>query len=527
MSLSIPTRIMNLQLICQQLGASLSAEDVISMVHNAMLNGYRQMIQYNGNTFLSVTYNQMKFIISSDCSTVMDVRYEQTAMWMSNQYSQYQSNQMCQSTTVRHETCPTVPTFQMPSVRLGSVKPCPEASGPQSDDTLLDDFDVEEMVNFIVKDNYIKEQSPASSVSSDSLRNGTAPLSKNRVSMMGSAPKLECIRSVEEMDYCQVIVPGDLYNELQLRFQGQLPSQWQSPALLAQFVQQIIFSLPMTPMEVQCGNGKLTWRVWSNSGYVYVLENDGYTLAGIFEERLFQQRYLDCVGILAQRHINGQTNGSNGFNSDSNTGSNLGSLPSFSGTPSYSTVYATASVSPTLTGTPEPSQSISSNPKHGQSYHLIYIKPIMERLTQVTGTNMDQDTVTNIVDRAIQSGEKRQISKRTFAFQWQKYTVIMSKSCRTILDVAIGKTTDEDVITVHPDVVSILAKKCPNLDYFKIQKLAEEAKQTARYSAKKNEYRQQFTYEYAGCRIVFASNHSTIVEMQCQDPSALSTSITL
>jgi len=103
----------------------------------------------------------------------------------------------------------------------------------------------------------------------------------------------------------------------------------------------------------------------------------------------------------------------------------------------------------------------------------------------------------------------------------------MSKSCRTILDVAIGKTTDEDVITVHPDVVSILAKKCPNLDYFKIQKLAEEAKQTARYSAKKNEYRQQFTYEYAGCRIVFASNHSTIVEMQCQDPSALSTSITL
>jgi hypothetical protein len=146
----------------------------------------------------------------------------------------------------------------------------------------------------------------------------------------------------------------------------------------------------------------------------------------------------------------------------------------------------------------------------------------MERLAIGTGTtHIDQTTVTKIVDAAVQYGEKRQISKRTFEFKWHNYTVIMSKSLRTILDVAISDDETCDVVTVHPDVVSILAKKCPNLDYFEIQKLALRAKETARFSAKKNEYRQQFTYEYAGCRIVFASNHSTIVEMQCYEPSAL------
>merc|ERR1719385_538181 len=150
----------------------------------------------------------------------------------------------------------------------------------------------------------------------------------------------------------------------------------------------------------------------------------------------------------------------------------------------------------------------------------------MERIAKCEPkAQVTESYVMDIVSSALTMGVKRQISKRTFSFTWNKYTAVMSKSLKTILDVAVVR--DGEVVTVHPDVVSILAKKCPSLDYFKIQRLAEEAKQTARYSAKKNEYRQQFTYEYAGCRIVFASNHSTIVEMQCQDPSALSTSITL
>jgi len=127
------------------------------------------------------------------------------------------------------------------------------------------------------------------------------------------------------------------------------------------------------------------------------------------------------------------------------------------------------------------------------------------------------------VDSAITQGIKRQISKRTFEFKWGRYTVIMSKSLRTILDVTVERALSDDVVTVHPDVVSILAKKCPLLDYFTIQRLARSAKNTAQFVTKKKEYRQQFTYEFAGCHIVFASNHSTIVEMQCRDSSALST----
>jgi len=157
---------------------------------------------------------------------------------------------------------------------------------------------------------------------------------------------------------------------------------------------------------------------------------------------------------------------------------------------------------------------------------MIYIKPIMERLAKMaqSGVTIDERYVTEIVDNAIHYGVKRQISKRTFEFKTKQYTVIMSKSLRTILDVAIADGVNgvhSEVVTVHPDVVSILAKKCPTLDYFQIQRLAYSAKETGRFTAKKNEYRKQFTYEHAGCRIVFASNHSTIVEMQCCDPSAL------
>jgi len=172
------------------------------------------------------------------------------------------------------------------------------------------------------------------------------------------------------------------------------------------------------------------------------------------------------------------------------------------------------------------SASPSPPPACGE-YHNIYLKPIMERLAkseptaQVTG-----DFVAEIVSSALRMGVKRQISKRTFSFSWDKYTVVMSKSLKTILDVAVSREGQE-VITVHPDVVSILAKKCPSLDYFAIQRVAERAKQSGKFTTKKNDYRQQFIYDFAGYRIVFASNHSMIVEMQLseQTPSTAAVAV--
>merc|ERR1719400_3033368 len=114
----------------------------------------------------------------------------------------------------------------------------------------------------------------------------------------------------------------------------------------------------------------------------------------------------------------------------------------------------------------------------------------MERLSKVLGrSDITESMVIQIVDGAIRCGAKRQISKRTFAFQWQGYTGIMSKSLKTILDVAVNGNGEEEVVTVHPDVVSILAKKCPNLDYFAIQRVAELAKQSGKFTTKKNDYR--------------------------------------
>jgi hypothetical protein len=159
-------------------------------------------------------------------------------------------------------------------------------------------------------------------------------------------------------------------------------------------------------------------------------------------------------------------------------------------------------------------------------YHTIYLKPIIERMkanAMGTNTSVDTELIIHIVDNSIKNGVKRQISKRTFEFKWQSYTIIMSKSLKTILDVTMS--SDVDVITVHPDVVSIISKKCPVLDYVTIQRLAKEAKVSASFTTKKNDYRQQFIYDFCGCRIVFASNHTTIVEMQCNDGTALNDAV--
>jgi len=510
-------------LIRQQLGmAYLSTEGVLSMVHNAMLKGHRQVILWNGDYFLTLTHHHMKFTVSFDCSTVIAIQYETSASPLPvaplpvtptpsetmNQHFQYKANDVTQRTSPTPPVPKDVPhvavssTFEEKTVDgVPTTAPCDDCH----------DFDeIEEMENYINADitsNY-RLGTPVSSVPSQTA-GSTAHLSKNGVSMIGPAPTLVCIPSAEEINHSgydvspvplPVTVPADLSKELLFRFNG----QWQSASHLAQCVHHVITTYPMTTcVEAQCGDRLLSWRVWLISSYVFVMEMDGCTVAGIFEENLFREQYQNCILSLAQRHFQG--------------------LPSRS--PSYSNVESTASVRSSISLSRSP--SLTAEPaSNSTAYHLIYIKPIMERLVKLTGNrNIDQMTVTKIVDAAIQCGEKRQISKRTFEFKWGNYTVIMSKSMRTILDVTISEAAinddSGDVITVHPDVVSILAKKCPTLDYFKIQKLAHGAKETARFSAKKNEYRQQFTYEYAGCRIVFASNHSTIVEMQCYDPSAL------
>merc|ERR1740123_646422 len=96
--------------------------------------------------------------------------------------------------------------------------------------------------------------------------------------------------------------------------------------------------------------------------------------------------------------------------------------------------------------------------------------------------------------------------------------MIMSKSLKTILDFSVnadGSGSGEEVITVHPDVVSIICKKYKFLDYSSIQRVAKDAKLNSSFTTKKKEYRKQYIYSYGAYKIVFASNHTTIVEMQC------------
>lgn len=167
----------------------------------------------------------------------------------------------------------------------------------------------------------------------------------------------------------------------------------------------------------------------------------------------------------------------------------------------------------------ESAEPISECTFNGESYHTIYLKPIMERLSQCEpSAKVTGEYVAEIVFYAVKSGVKRQISKRTFSFSWDRYTVVMSKSLKTILDVAVAREGEAgEVVTVHPDVVSILAKRHPSLDYFEIQRVAEKAKESGEFTTKKNDYRRQFIYDFKGYHIVFASNHSTIVEMQCRE----------
>eukprot|EP01083_Nonionella_stella_P151110 482430_1 len=121
----------------------------------------------------------------------------------------------------------------------------------------------------------------------------------------------------------------------------------------------------------------------------------------------------------------------------------------------------------------------------------------MKANTRGSNTNVDNELILHIVDNSIKHVAKRQISKLTFEYKLQSYTIIMSKSLKTILYVTMS--SDRVVISVHPYVVSIIANNCPVFDYVTIQRLANEAKVSSPFTTKKNDYRKQFIYDFCVC----------------------------
>jgi len=533
----LPSRVLDVDRVRQSLGLMhLSSENVssyiLSAAQEALIRGQGQRVNYAGQSYVQVAHQQMVFTLSSDCTTVVATQWRTTS---TTSFAQHLSQQ----------------TMKVKATAIPRAVSPESTASPESIDEIVDQIK-DEMDKFIMDDDSSHFQrsrstSPCTSVScappsptpsiqrsfsnsshctSVSAMSWTPCSSKgtprrsglSKLSGLAPPPPLTCILSAEELDVddpslklmgskltkheslnvdVPAIISDSLYRDLSTRF----PGIWESKAHCAQMVHSIISQQPGDRVH-----HVMWWRVWSCTPFVVITESDGSTLADIFEERYFKSHYQHCMQSLAQRYA---------------------SKPVVHSKYPMSTPSSTPS-SLSMQQSPVP-MAADRDP---QRYHLIYIKPIMERLAKVTGCSpVTESNVIEIVDGAIRCGSKRQISKRTFAFQWERYTVIMSKSLKTILDVAVKGNGDRngngggvrgEVVTVHPDVVSILAKKCPDLDYFTIQKLADSAKRTGRFSVKKNDYRKQYRYEFAGCHIVFASNHSTIVEMQCVDHNALS-----
>ena len=73
----LPNTVTNLDSIRMQIGLNhINADQVLSMTTDAMLYGSRQMIQFNGQQLLILKFNQIEFTLSSDGSTVFDIRNE-------------------------------------------------------------------------------------------------------------------------------------------------------------------------------------------------------------------------------------------------------------------------------------------------------------------------------------------------------------------------------------------------------------------------------------------------------------------
>lgn len=484
-----PSHVCNIGFIRQSLKMPLlSTEGALSMACDALYHGQSERIHCNEQSYLRMAHNQMVFTFSHDLTTVITIDFAQTTIHMTQTTQTTKTSPMHQEPDqIQCESSPTPSPTPSPAP---SSYTAVSLGGKMVEESILDE--IMEMDEFIENNEVsrgYRSVTPSAVTPSPSLGNnswGTMSQITTHVPIVNVAPPppLQCIPSIEEVNHF-VTVPTALFVQLRNRF----PNQWGCIADLMHSVERVITSSP--------GYDVLDWKMWTSTPFVFVMESNGCCLADVFEERYFRQHYEHCLRSLALRRT-----------------------PTTPPMQMMNTVAASGYDSArSLMGTPPPRQQQQQK----RVYHLIYIKPIMERLEAVTGCSVSEQFVTQIVDNAIQCGARRQISKRTFEFKWQRYTVIMSKSLKTILDVAFQPVDggNNEVISVHPDVVSILAKRCPVLDYFTIQKLAAGAKQTARFSSKKNEYRQQFTYEFAGCRVVFASNHSTIVEMQCSDSSAL------
>jgi len=506
----LPTRVLDVDHVRRSLGLNqLSSQGmlnyILSTAGEALTYGQPECISFNGHSYVRVVHQQMLFTLSYDCTTVISIQ------WVLPRPVQDQT----MTTAAKAIAIPRAVSTESPSSPSSpSMSSVLSLNGRAvSEDSAEYDLIVDQIVDdvdrFVLDDatrHYTRSTTPSASTSISCIPPSPTPSQSStstkclpKMSGLAPPPPLTCIPSIEEINDCSlslqknvhVIVSDALYQDVSIRFAG--ICNWESKAHFAQMVHSIISRRPG-----RYDQHVMSWRIWSCSPFVVVTESDGCTLADVFEERYFSSHYQHCMQSLARRYAPKPVG------------------HSVSGSTSRSTLMSTQS----------PSVNISKSSKctpQSIRYHLIYIKPIMERLSKVLGrSDITESMVIQIVDGAIRCGAKRQISKRTFAFQWQGYTVIMSKSLKTILDVAVNGNGEEEVVTVHPDVVSILAKKCPNLDYFTIQNMAGCAKRTGRFTVKKNEYRKQYRYEFAGCHIVFASNHSTIVEMQCVDRCALS-----
>jgi len=529
-----------------------------------------------------VRYQQLKFVLTEGFEAVITIIWDPpTAKFVGNPSSTFHRNanqfgsSSCTAAIASYHTPPSAKLARTSSATKSQSRPQPmlKRSGsstsskskskmPLIDTTSMDQLDEIEVIEFdelldeiagdvafdVDNDPELTDYHQHSAVTKSNSSSSRSPPSQH-------SPPRSSSHGVE------VSVSHTLWNELCRRFYGQLQFA-QSREELAYTVQQLIMQYHHDRVAVQRIGDINQWCVWVDAArrYVYITESElsMASLLDVFEVDQFRQQYAHCLLQLKQKKYSMSSSAM-----ASNVKAHQPPQPQPQQAPSsqlnqlnlakYSQLqhklvmnnYSGRSIVSNTTQSSLSRRSLvldATTSNHGQhggeemkeqpegkhkkhEYHTIYLKPIIERMKAIAfsseeaSTAIDSECIIEIVDNSIKYGSKRQISKRTFEFKWNSYTCIMSKSLKTILDVTLS--TDAEIITVHPDVVSIISKKCPQLDYFTIQKLAKQAKATRACTTKKNDYRQQFIYDCCGCRIVFASNHTTIVEMQCNDPSAI------
>eukprot|EP01084_Bolivina_argentea_P175229 303499_1 len=473
---ALPLSICDRNLIRRQLGCpNLNDLEILSMTRDALLHGRMEAdkVYINGQPCHKFVHQNMLFVLSEGFDAVVTIIWDKDTQIIGNQRSTFPEH-MINTNDNKQTQSQTQTQFQ--SHFIPHQTPTMDADF----ECMLDEQCIDEIVNHLDHDMdtidcclYPPQYTSPPMNPVPTYRRTMSNASSSSVSSLNAFPDIK--------------ISDALYNELNTRLFGH---QYQSKQDL---ITQIQTTIHMKKLPTRYIGNESEFCVWMDSAYVYCTLRDESTLCEIFDYTQFETHYAQCLESLVQRRMNEHYLRAKSMVSSCST--------------SKRSVFTDVS-------------SVESR------YHTIYVKPIIERMkanTRGSNTNVDTELILHIVDNSIKHGAKRQISKRTFEFKWQSYTIIMSKSLKTILDVTMS--SDRDVITVHPDVVSIIAKKCPVLDYVTIQRLAKEAKVSAPFTTKKNDYRQQFIYDFCGCRIVFASNHTTIVEMQCNDATALNAAV--